>query len=160
MESDPRLALTWCSSWPDFLCEIYTHFRPSNPTGTAEIKLHHLSMQSDSHILEYLVRFNTLASRVYWGDVALRFQFYDGLPERLKEKVAILGKPESLREMVNVTVHYDTLYWERQTERRLTCRFDPKPTLSRPSKPLHTLTNTLLPTNHNSVSTPCQPGAP
>ena len=30
---------------------------------------------------EYLVRFNMLASRVEWGDAALRFQFYDGLPE-------------------------------------------------------------------------------
>src|SRR5258705_12673972 len=116
MESDPRLAPTWHASWPEFLSEIRTHFRPSNPTRTAEIELHHLSMQYNSCISEYLVRFNTLASRVYWGDVALRFQFYDGLPERLKEKVAILGKPESLREMVNVTVHYDTLYWECQTK--------------------------------------------
>src|SRR5258708_20129077 len=62
--------------------------------------------------------------------------------------------------MVNVTVCYDTLYWECQTERRLTRRFDPKPALSRPSKPLRTPTNTLPPTNHNSVSTPHQPEAP
>ena len=73
-------------------------------------------MQYDSCISEYLVQFNTLASRVHWGDAALRFQFYNGLPERLKEKVTILGKPESLREMVNVTVRYNTLYWECQTE--------------------------------------------
>src|SRR5260221_235658 len=72
----------------------------------------------------------------------------------------ILGKPESLREMVNVTVHYDALYWEHQTKQRLTCCFDPKPALSCPSKPLHTPTNTLLPTNCNSVSTPRQPEAP
>src|SRR5258708_21608247 len=117
-------------------------------------------MQYDSRISEYLVQFNTLAFRVHWGDAALRFQFYDGLPERLKEKVVILRKPESLREMVNITVHYDTLYWERQTKRRLTRRFDPKPTLSRPSKPLRTLTNTLPPTNRNSVSTLHQPEAP
>src|SRR5258707_5279085 len=81
MESDPRLPPTWHASWPEFLSEIHTHFGPSNPTGTAEIELRHLSMQYDSHISEYLVRFNTLASRVHWGDAALRFQFYDGLPE-------------------------------------------------------------------------------
>src|SRR5258705_379455 len=160
MESDPRLALTWHASWPEFLSKIHTHFRPSNPTRTVEIELCHLSMQYDSHISEYLVQFNTLASQVYWGDAALRFQFYDGLPERLKEKVAILGKPESLREMVNVTVRYDALYWEHQTERRLTHCFDPKPALSHPSEPLRTLTNTLPPTNRNSMSTPCQPEAP
>src|SRR5258706_4364 len=32
MESDPRLAPTWCASWPEFLSEIHTHFGPSNPT--------------------------------------------------------------------------------------------------------------------------------
>src|SRR5258705_3000736 len=96
MEIDPRLAPSWHSNWPDFIAEICTHFGPSNPTGMAEIKLHHLSMQPDSRISEYLVRFNMLASRVSWGDVVLHFQFYDGLPEQLKDKITILGKPESL----------------------------------------------------------------
>ncbi len=96
MEIDPRLAPSWCSNWPDFIAEIHTHFGPSNPTGMAEIELCHLSMQPDSHISEYLVQFNMLASQISWGDVALRFQFYDGLPERLKDKITILGKPESL----------------------------------------------------------------
>ena len=48
MESDPRLALTWHASWPEFLSKIHTHFGPSNPTRTAEIELCHLSMQYDS----------------------------------------------------------------------------------------------------------------
>jgi len=62
MEIDPRLAPSWRSNWPDFIAEIRTHFGPSNPTGTAEIELHHLSMQPDACISEYLVQFNTLAS--------------------------------------------------------------------------------------------------
>src|SRR5258708_12940757 len=101
-----------------------------------------------------------LASQVLWGDAALQFQFYNSLPEQLKEKVVILGKPESLREMVNITVHYDTLYWEHQTKQRLTHCFDPKPTFSCPSEPLHTLTNTLPPTNHTSFSTLSHPQPP
>src|SRR5260221_11285832 len=48
MESNPRLAPTWHASWPEFLSKICKHFRPSNPTGTAEIELCHLSMQYDS----------------------------------------------------------------------------------------------------------------
>src|SRR5258708_23708252 len=63
-EINPRLALAWHSSWPKFISEIHTHFGPSNPNGTAEIKLHHLSMHSDSCISEYLVQFNMLASQV------------------------------------------------------------------------------------------------
>src|SRR5258706_15332020 len=62
MEIDPRLAPACHSSWPKFISEICTHFGPSNLTGTAEIKLHHLSMHSNSCISEYLVQFNTLAS--------------------------------------------------------------------------------------------------
>jgi len=71
MEIDPRLALAWCSSWPEFTSEIHMHFSPLNPTRTAEIKLCHLSMHSNSRISEYLVQFNMLASQVLWGDVAL-----------------------------------------------------------------------------------------
>ena len=62
--------------------------------------------------MEYLVRFNTLAVRVAWGNLALRFQFYDGLPDCLKDRIAILGKPESLRELVDVTTRHNALYWE------------------------------------------------
>src|SRR5258705_117485 len=61
MESNPRLAPTWHTSWLEFLSEICTHFGPSNPTRTVEIELCHLSMQSDSCISEYLVQFNMLA---------------------------------------------------------------------------------------------------
>src|SRR5258707_13696918 len=70
MEVNPRLALAWHFSWAEFISEIHTHFGPSNPTGTAEIELCHLSMHSDSCISEYLVCFNTLAS-VLCGDLAL-----------------------------------------------------------------------------------------
>ncbi len=157
MEINPRLALSWHSNWPDFIAKIRTHFRPSNLTGMAEIELCHLSMQPDSRISEYLVQFNMLASRVSWGDAVLHFQFYDGLPEQLKDKITILGKPKSLWEMVNVTVHYDTLHWEWQAKWRMNHWFDPKTILLRPSKPPCTPTTNLLPTNCNSATTPCQP---
>ena len=60
--------------------------RPTNPTGAVEAELQHLTMSSRAHLSEYLVRFNTLASRVEWGDAALCFQFYDSLPEQLKDQ--------------------------------------------------------------------------
>src|SRR5258708_5566076 len=75
MEINPRLAPSWHSNWPDFITEIHTHFGPLNPTGMVEIELHHLSMQPDSRISEYLVCFNTLASQVSCGHAALHFQF-------------------------------------------------------------------------------------
>src|SRR5260370_26456437 len=59
-----------------------------------------------------------LASRVEWGDAVLCFQFYDGLPEQLKDQIALLRKPNTLQELVQVTIHYDNLYWECQDERK------------------------------------------
>src|SRR5258708_22268894 len=73
-------------------------------------------MSSRAHLSEYLVRFNTLASRVEWGDAALRFQFYNGLPERLKDRIALLGKPNPLRELVQATVCQDERKRTRQQQ--------------------------------------------
>ncbi len=126
MEPDLARVPRWCSSWADFTLEICTHFGPVNPVWNAEIELHHLSMSYNSWISEYLVHFNTLASHILW-DVALWFQFYDGLLDHLKDKIAILGKPDSLHELVNVVVWYNVLYWECQAKWKLTCHYDPKP---------------------------------
>src|SRR5258708_1322 len=48
----------------------------------------------------------------------------------------MLGKPNSLRELVLVTQQYDNLYWERQEEQKLTCQRDNKPPIySNPGGP-------------------------
>src|SRR5258707_13485399 len=103
LEDNPSLTPAWCNSWTEFAKELRTHFRTANPVASAEIELRLLTMASNARLPEYLVRFNTLASRVGWGEQALRFQFYDGLPERLKDRLSMLGKPDLLRELVLVT---------------------------------------------------------
>src|SRR5258708_19781578 len=42
----------------------------------------------------------------------------------------MLGKPDSLRELVLVTQRYDNLYWERQEERKLARQRDNKPLMN------------------------------
>ena len=81
-------------------------------------------MALESQVSEYLVQFNMLASWVAWGNLALRFQFYNGLPDCLKDQIAILGKPESLRELVDIMTRHDALYWERQVEQKATQHFE------------------------------------
>ena len=105
----PYCCTTWCHDWKDFITELHTNFGPANPTGMAEVELRHLSMNHDTHLMGYLVHFNTLTSHVNWGDGALCFQFYDGLPDHLKDKIAILSKPETLHEMVQTTQCYNNL---------------------------------------------------
>src|SRR5258708_2111093 len=83
LEDDLTQAPEWKSSWTEFVKELQTHFRPTNPIGTVEVDLQHLTIASGACLYKYFVRFNTLASRVEWGDAALRFQFDDILPDRL-----------------------------------------------------------------------------
>ena len=70
MEPIPALSPVWWRSWPNFMTKLHTHFRPTNPIGNLEIELHHLTMPFDTHLTEYLVRFNTLAAQLAWGDVS------------------------------------------------------------------------------------------
>ena len=113
------------------MSELRTHFGPANPVGNSEIKLHNLTMPFDTHLTKYLVRFNTLAARIAWGDAALRFQFYDGLPDRLKDKIAFMGKPNTLCEMIEVTACHDALHWECQAERKMNRRYEQRNTFTR-----------------------------
>src|SRR5258708_9150598 len=85
-------------------------------------------MAHSSQLAEYLVHFNTLASRVAWGEAALHFQFYDSLPDGLKDHLGLLGKPNSLWELVCTIQHFDNLYWERQEEQKLARSRDNRPT--------------------------------
>ena len=100
LEDNLDLALVWCHSWVEFAEELKTYFGPANPVGLAEIELQYLTMASNAKLSEYLLQFTTLASWVGWGEQALHFQFYDGLPEQLKDQLAILGKPNSLCKLV------------------------------------------------------------
>ena len=81
LEETPGKAPLWKDNWAEFSKELWTNFRPANLTGTAEMELQHLSMPGSTRLSDYLVCFNTLTSRVEWGDAALQFQFYDGLPD-------------------------------------------------------------------------------
>ena len=76
------------------------------------MELCHLTMAGNSRLSNYLVHINTLTSRVEWGDVALQFQFYDRLLDHIKDQITILGKPETLQELVLTAQQYDNLYWE------------------------------------------------
>ena len=159
MEPDPLRAPAWRTSWTDFMTELRTHFGPTNPVRNAEIELNQLIMSSDSRLSEYLVRFNTLASRVAWGDAALCFKFYDGLPDRLKDRLALLGQPDTLRELVQVTARHDTLHWDRQAERKSNRRPEQRNPFVRPP-PTSQFRTTTQPSSSNTTTTSPQPTTP
>ncbi|RDX41776.1 hypothetical protein OH76DRAFT_1331384, partial [Lentinus brumalis] len=53
---------------------------------------------------------------VEWGNEALRYQFYKGLPSRLKDRIAEIGKPKDLNKLRELAQSIDARYWERKTE--------------------------------------------
>jgi hypothetical protein len=75
-------------------------------------------MKESQRITDYIVQFNNLAARCDWGDAALRYQFYSGLPSRLKDEVSKgeTGKPKTLALMRLKAQNADARYWERRSE--------------------------------------------
>ncbi|RDX42527.1 hypothetical protein OH76DRAFT_1332715, partial [Lentinus brumalis] len=53
---------------------------------------------------------------VEWGNEALRYQFYKGLPSHLKDRIAEIGKPKDLNKLRELTQSIDTRYWEHNTK--------------------------------------------
>src|SRR6266566_4576666 len=64
----------------------------------------------------YTIDFNRHGHRTGWNDQALMRQFYKGLPDRLKDKIACVGKPMTLQLLQDLVATLDQRYWERQTE--------------------------------------------
>ena len=106
----------WLDDYSEFIAELKNNFGPHDPEGEAEAELENLRMRDNQHIVKYLVDFNRLAARVQWGDSALRRQFYRGLPSRIKDEIARVGKPDSLTHLRTLSQSINSRYWERRSE--------------------------------------------
>ncbi|CDO74368.1 hypothetical protein BN946_scf184355.g16 [Trametes cinnabarina] len=103
-------------SYAVFQEELRVNFGPYDITGQAEHDLENLWMADNQRIAEYITQFNHLTTQVRWGCAALRYQFYKGLPARLKDQISEVGKPDSLEELRNLAQSLDHRYWECKAE--------------------------------------------
>jgi len=107
----------WMDSWVHFVAELQSTFGPHDPVADAEHQLEHLWMKDLYRVTRYIVDFNRLASQVQdYGDGALRHLFYSGLPNRLKDKIARVGKPLTLNGLRALCQEINAHYWERKDE--------------------------------------------
>ncbi|KIK13648.1 hypothetical protein PISMIDRAFT_17826, partial [Pisolithus microcarpus 441] len=112
---DPADRPLWMDSWLDFIAELQTTFGPHDPIADAEHQLDHLHMKETHRVNRYVVDFNRLASQVRgYGDGALRHLFYSGLPDRIKDKISRVGKPNTLYGLHALAQEIDARYWERK----------------------------------------------
>ena len=63
-----------------------------------------------------MLDFNCHSRRTGWNKSALSRHFYKGLPDRLKDEIARIGKPARLTELQSLVATLDQRYWERQSE--------------------------------------------
>ena len=112
----PTYDVSWLSDYSEFISELHIHFGPFDPEGEAEAELENLRMRDNQRITKYLVEFNRLAARVQWGNAALRHQFSNGLPPRIKDEISRFGKPDNLQELRTLSQTIDARYWERRSE--------------------------------------------
>jgi Retrotransposon gag protein len=106
----------WFDNWEAFLDELRTNFGPYNKTGDAEHELTNLRMRDNQRVSDYLVRFSGLALRCSWGEPALRYRFYEGLPPRIKDELSKSRKPWTLQVLRQKVQNIDARCWERAQE--------------------------------------------
>ena len=109
--------LTFILSWDLFVDELQNHFGPFDESANVERKLTNLQMKYSQCISDYLVCFNSLAVCCLWGEPALRYKFYEGLPAQLKDEICKGDrKPQTLAELQKKVQNIDARYWEHYQE--------------------------------------------
>ena len=117
----------WLTNWELFIGELQRNFGPFDESADLEHELSSLYMRDNQQISDYLVRFNSAAVRLPWGEPALRYRFYEGLPARIKDEIMKGdGKPSTLHGLREKAQNIDARYWERQQERSREQRTQPQ----------------------------------
>jgi len=92
-------------------------------------------------ITRYTIDFNRHARRTGWNDQALAHQYYKGLPDRLKDELARIGKPVTLRGLQDLVTILDQRYWERQSELSRTSSRSTSPSAMSDNSSTHSATS-------------------
>jgi hypothetical protein len=106
----------WFTSYSAFVAKLQRHFGPRDPVADATNALELLKYKDSTKAARYTIDFNRHAHCTGWNDVALSRQYYKGLPDRLKDEIARIGKPAELRPLQDLIATLDQRYWERQSE--------------------------------------------
>ena len=70
----------WLNNWDEFVDKLQQNFSPFDETANIKHEISALRMKDGQQLSDYLVQFNSLATQSSWGESALRYRFYDGLP--------------------------------------------------------------------------------
>jgi hypothetical protein len=71
---------------------------------------------------EYSSEFCAIASRLGWNDATLKFYFYQGLSDKVKDIICMKEEPNTLEEYIQRAQAIDDRLLEREEEKRMTSR--------------------------------------
>ena len=106
----------WLSSTWVFIDELRRLFSLCNPVNEATVRIENLRYKDAGKAMKYTLNFNQDVLCTSWNNKALYQQFYKGLPDRLKDELTRIGKPETLIPLQHQVQVLDQRYWERQAE--------------------------------------------
>src|SRR6266498_2915639 len=130
-----------------FTDELRRPFGLRAPTNDAIIPMDSLKYKDSGKAVKYTLDFNRDAPQTGWNDNALYRQFYKGLPDRLKDELARIGKPPTLILLQHQIQILDQRHWECQSE---ISRDKRTTSTSAPTRPDNSKTST--PANSSSSS--------
>ena len=107
-----------CQTFSDFaqaMRGVFDH-SVSGPAATRQLFQIH---QGQRPVSDYAIKFRTLAASAGWGERELYGAYYNGLSERLLEKLSTCDLPVSLEGLVDLTLCIDARLADRCASRRL-----------------------------------------
>ncbi|MBW0486110.1 hypothetical protein O181_025825 [Austropuccinia psidii MF-1] len=107
------------NSWPLFESQLFTLFGDPNEVRKAEAELDGLRMKEGWHVSLYITGFRSLVSTIGdWGERALIHHFRKGLASSILDQLASHpSNIDSLQDLMDVSLEFDTRYHERQKEK-------------------------------------------
>ena len=117
---DPKPAML--TDWTTFMKGLHDMFGDRNVPLVAARTLEKLSMKDNHHVQKYMIDFAQWAPLTGYNDIALANLFYNGLPDRLKDRICEHGRPSEFTALRNLALQFDARHWERQNETSQTSR--------------------------------------
>ena len=106
------------TNWDLFVSELVQHFGAANPSADARRELDNLRMKSEQRLRVYDVEFHRLGALAQYDEIALLHRYYSGLPDRIKDTLALLPPAANLAQLRTTAQNVDNRHWERQAEKK------------------------------------------
>uniref|UniRef100_A0A0W0FN45 Reverse transcriptase domain-containing protein n=1 Tax=Moniliophthora roreri TaxID=221103 RepID=A0A0W0FN45_MONRR len=74
-------------------------------------------MHDADHIRTYDLKFQDAMVELDWGENAFSYQYYRGLPDRIKDEMSRVGQPDSFHMLRDLAHLIDDRYWSQQAEK-------------------------------------------